>query len=94
MRHEFTLVSERGDDDWWIATVAEYPGAFSQGKTIDEARDNAMDALVEIDNKLVRKICAQSAALIFRSARQNLHSMSGPNPIFPVPLRYSTAASH
>ena len=47
MRHEFTLVYER-DDDWWIATVAEYPGAFSQGKTIDEARENALDALREL----------------------------------------------
>jgi predicted RNase H-like HicB family nuclease len=48
MKHEFTLVYERGDDDWWIATVAEYPGAFSQGKTIDEARENALDALREL----------------------------------------------
>ena len=48
MKHEFTLIYERGDDDWWIATVAEYPGAFSQGKTIDEARDNALDALREL----------------------------------------------
>ena len=47
MRHEFTLVYER-DDEWWIAPVAEYPGAFSQGKTIDEARENALDALREL----------------------------------------------
>ena len=48
MEHEFTLVYEHGEDDWWIATVVEYPGAFSQGKTIDEARDNALDALREL----------------------------------------------
>ena len=48
MKHEFTLVYERGESDWWIATVVEYPGAFSQGKTIDEARENALDALREL----------------------------------------------
>jgi len=48
MKHEFTLVYERGENDWWIATVVEYPGAFSQGKTIAEARENALDALREL----------------------------------------------
>ena len=48
MKHEFTSVFERGESDWWIATVVEYPGAFSQGKTIEEARENALDALREL----------------------------------------------
>lgn len=48
MKHEFTILYERGDSDWWIATVAEYPNAFSQGKTLDEARENVLDALREL----------------------------------------------
>jgi len=48
MKHEFTAVFERGDGDWWIATALEIPGAFSQGKTIDEARIMLMDAIQEL----------------------------------------------
>jgi predicted RNase H-like HicB family nuclease len=48
MRHEFTAVFERGDGDWWIATALEIPGAFSQGKTVDEARMMLMDAIQEL----------------------------------------------
>ena len=48
MKHEFTAVFERGDGDWWIATALEIPGAFSQGKTIDEARKMLTDAIQEL----------------------------------------------
>lgn len=48
MRHEFTAVFEHGEGDWWIATALEIPGAFSQGKTIDEARMMLMDAIQEL----------------------------------------------
>ncbi|MEO8606724.1 MAG: type II toxin-antitoxin system HicB family antitoxin [Chloroflexota bacterium] len=48
MKHEFTAVFERGDGDWWIATALEIPGAFSQGKTIEEAREMLMDAIHEL----------------------------------------------
>lgn len=36
------------DEDWWVATAVEIPGAFSQGKTIDEARENLLDAIHEL----------------------------------------------
>ena len=48
MKHEFSVVFERGDGDWWIATALEIPGAFSQGKTIEEAREMLMDAIREL----------------------------------------------
>lgn len=41
------VVFER-DEDWWVATAVEIPGAFSQGKTIDEARENLLDAIREL----------------------------------------------
>jgi predicted RNase H-like HicB family nuclease len=32
-------------DDWWAAWVEEIPGVNTQGKTIEEARENLKDAL-------------------------------------------------
>lgn len=43
-----TIIFERGDEGWWIATIPEVPGAFSQGRTKDEARENVLDALSEL----------------------------------------------
>lgn len=42
---KFTAVFERGDQGWWVATCPEIPGAVSQGKTIDEAREMLRDAI-------------------------------------------------
>lgn len=44
MEHRFQAVFER-DGDWWVATAVEIPGAFSQGKTVDEARATLLDAV-------------------------------------------------
>jgi predicted RNase H-like HicB family nuclease len=32
-------------DDWWAAWVEEIPGVNTQGKTLEEARENLKDAL-------------------------------------------------
>ena len=48
MNPQFTIIYERGEDGYWIATIPEVPGAFSQGRTKEEARDNAVDALEEL----------------------------------------------
>jgi predicted RNase H-like HicB family nuclease len=43
---DFTIAFEPPDGDGWIvARVLEIPGAMSQGRTRDEARANALDAL-------------------------------------------------
>lgn len=47
MPTELTIIFERDDAGWWIATIPEVPGAFSQGATKDEARENVLDALTE-----------------------------------------------
>jgi predicted RNase H-like HicB family nuclease len=36
------------DGKWWVATAIETSGAFSQGKTIEEARANLLDAAKEM----------------------------------------------
>jgi predicted RNase H-like HicB family nuclease len=35
----------RQSGDWWVASVAEIPGAHSQGRTLEEARENLRDAV-------------------------------------------------
>ena len=43
---DLTIAFEPPDeDDWIVACVLEVPGAMSQGRTRDEARENALDAL-------------------------------------------------
>jgi predicted RNase H-like HicB family nuclease len=33
------------DGDWWVGYIQELPGANTQGKTIDEARENLKEAI-------------------------------------------------
>jgi predicted RNase H-like HicB family nuclease len=41
-----TITYEEPDEDGWIvASVVEVPGAMSQGRTREEARENVIDAL-------------------------------------------------
>ncbi len=43
---EFTIAFEEPDElGWIVARVLEVPGALSQGRTRDEARENVLDAL-------------------------------------------------
>lgn len=45
-RLRLTIAFEDPDEEGWIvARVAEVPGALSQGRTREEARDNVLDAL-------------------------------------------------
>lgn len=41
----FTAVFERGENGWWVASCLEVPEAITQGKTIEEARENLKDAI-------------------------------------------------
>ena len=45
MEGKFTAVFEK-DGEWWIGYVEELPGANTQGKTLDEARENLKEAVV------------------------------------------------
>ena len=39
----FTAVYKK-DGDWWVGYVEELPGAHTQGRTLDEARENLKEA--------------------------------------------------
>ena len=42
------VVYEDAGDGWIMASVPQIPGAFSQGRTREEARENVRDALREL----------------------------------------------
>jgi predicted RNase H-like HicB family nuclease len=44
MENKFTAIFEKVDD-WYIGYVEELPGANTQGKTLDETRENLREAI-------------------------------------------------
>ena len=59
----FTAVFERVGE-WWIGYVEEIPGANTQGRTLEEARENLKEAvqLVVAANRLIQEKAAASPA--------------------------------
>ncbi len=41
----FTAIYEHTEDGWWVASVPEIPGAHSQGRTLEEAREMIKDTV-------------------------------------------------
>jgi len=57
MMERFTAVFEQ-DGDWWIGYVEELPGANTQGHTIEEARENLIEAvqlIIAANRELARR---------------------------------------
>jgi len=57
MESKFTAVFER-DGEWWIGYVEELPGANTQGRTLEEARENLKEAValvIEANRELARR---------------------------------------
>ena len=42
---DFTAVIEKSDDGWYVGQIPEIPEVISQDKTIDELKENLLDAL-------------------------------------------------
>jgi predicted RNase H-like HicB family nuclease len=54
---KFTAVFEQ-EEEWWIGYVEELPGANSQGRTLEEVRDNLREAvrlIIEANRELARR---------------------------------------
>jgi predicted RNase H-like HicB family nuclease len=52
-----TAVFEQ-DGEWWIGYVEELPGANTQGRTLEEARENlkeAVELVIEANRELARR---------------------------------------
>jgi len=57
MENRFTAVFEQ-DEGWWIGYVEELPGANTQGRTLEEARENLKEAvrlIIEANRELARR---------------------------------------
>ena len=57
------------DGDWWVAWTEDVPGAMTQGKTIEEARENLIDAVqemqkpVDLSNLTQREVVTETIEL-------------------------------
>ena len=54
---KFTAVFEQ-DGEWWIGYLEELPGANTQGRSLEEARENLKDAvklLITANRELTRR---------------------------------------
>lgn len=57
MENRFTGVFEQVGD-WWIGSVEELPGANTQGRTMEEVRENLKEAvrlILESNRELARR---------------------------------------
>jgi predicted RNase H-like HicB family nuclease len=45
MKHEFTVIYTPIEDGWFMAQVPELPGAVTQGRNMDEAREMIQEAV-------------------------------------------------
>lgn len=55
---KLTAVIEKSNDGWYVGQVEEMPAAISQGKTIEEVKNNLADAvtlLMETKRELLEK---------------------------------------
>lgn len=55
---KLTAIIEKSDDGWYVGQIEEFPSAISQGKTIDELKENLIDALqllMETNKEMTKK---------------------------------------
>lgn len=61
----FTAVFEH-TGDWWIGYVEELPGANTQGRTLDEARENLKEAaqlIIDANREVARRTSAGNSVI-------------------------------
>jgi predicted RNase H-like HicB family nuclease len=57
MENRFTAVFQQ-EGDWWIGYVEELPGANTQGRTLDETRQNLKEGvrlIIEANRRLAER---------------------------------------
>jgi transcriptional regulator with XRE-family HTH domain len=52
----YTAIYEPGENGWVVASCPDVPGTITQGRTIEEARDNLKDAI-----RLMREVMREDA---------------------------------
>lgn len=57
-RMDLTILVEKGEDGFYVGQIQEYPPVMSQGKTLDELKENLKDALtlfLEVQKEQIEK---------------------------------------
>ena len=68
MENKFTAVFEHVGE-WWIGHIEELPGANTQGRTLEEARENLKEAahlIIEANRELTRRETADTNTQILQ----------------------------
>ena len=55
---KFTAIIEKGENGWYVGQIEEVPAAISQGKTIEELKNNLLVALklvLDVNKELIEK---------------------------------------
>ena len=63
---KFTAIIEKGEIGWYVGQVEEIPAALAQGETIEEVKENLLDALkliLEVNKELTEKEYAGKATV-------------------------------
>ena len=61
-RMDLTILVEKGENGFYVGQIQEYPPVMSQGKTLDELKENLKDALtlyLEVQKEQVEKDYSQ-----------------------------------
>ena len=56
---EFNVIIEKGEDGWYVATVPEIQGCYTQGKTIQQVLERIKEAIevcLEADGEKVKPL--------------------------------------
>lgn len=63
---ELSIIIEKGENGYYVGQLLEYPAVLSQGKTIDELKENLTDALklyLQVEKERVEKDYSQRKTL-------------------------------
>ncbi|KJR43474.1 Uncharacterized protein family UPF0150 domain protein [Candidatus Magnetoovum chiemensis] len=52
------------DGNWWVAWTDDIPGAITQGQTIEEAKENLIDAILEMQKPVDLKSLPESEVIM------------------------------
>jgi predicted RNase H-like HicB family nuclease len=59
MENEFTVIIEKDEDGWYVATAPDMPGCYTQGKTIPQVLERIKEAIevcVEADGEEMKPL--------------------------------------
>jgi predicted RNase H-like HicB family nuclease len=59
MEKEFTVLIEKDEEGWYVATVPDIQGCYTQGKTIPQVLERireAIEACMEADNEEMKPL--------------------------------------